>query len=67
MLVPLFTEVYYYQHFFNCFLILTVNILTISHAGWKIHAWIDEWAVTVSINEQILQLMMDSIAGWILQ
>ena len=45
-----------------------VNILTISDAGWKIAAArIDKWAIAVSINEQILQNMMDSAIGWILQ
>ena len=44
-----------------------VNVLTISRAGLMIAAWIDKCAVAVSITESILQHMMDSITGWILQ
>ena len=52
----------------NSFLLLAmVNILTISRAGWKIAVWINKWTIDASINEQILQNMMDSATGWILQ
>ena len=52
----------------NNFLLLTVvNILTILHAGSKIAAWIDKWAIVVSVDEQIIQPMMNSITWWILQ
>ena len=43
-----------------------INILTISRAGWKIATWINKWATSASINEQMMQNMMDSTAGWIL-
>ena len=42
---------------------LMVNILIISRADWKIAAWIDKWTIAVSVIEQILQHLMDSIAG----
>ena len=52
----------------NNFLLLTVvNILTILHARSKIAAWIDKWAIAVSVDEQIIQPMMNSITWWILQ
>ena len=52
----------------NSFLLLAmVNILTISRAGWKIAVWINKWTIDARINEQILQNMMDSATGWILQ
>ena len=56
----------------NYFLLLAmVNILTILRAGWKITTWIDKYkynkydelTITVSINEWILQLMVDTITG----
>ena len=40
-----------------------VNILTISRTVWKIAARVNKWTIVISINEQILQHMMDSI--WI--
>ena len=40
-----------------------VNILTISRAGWKIAALIDKYTITVRIDEQILQNMMNNITG----
>ena len=53
---------------FNNFLLLTVVIiLTISRVGLKIVAWIDKWTIAESMHEQILQHMMISITGWILQ
>ena len=51
----------------NFLLLAMVNILTISRAGWKIAAWIEKSTTVVSINEQILQNMMDSTTEWILQ
>ena len=48
----------------NIFLLFAiVNILTILLVGWKIAALVDEWAVAISINGQILQHMMDSTTG----
>ena len=48
----------------NIFLLLAiVNILTILLAGWKIAASVDKWTIAISINEQILQHMVDSITG----
>ena len=44
----------------NFLLLAMVNILTISRAGWKIAAGIEKSTTVVSINEQILQNMMDS-------
>ena len=44
-----------------------VNVLTIPRAGWKIAAWTEKWTIAVSLNEQILQDMMDSTTEWILQ
>ena len=48
-------------------LLAMINLLTISCAEWKFSAWIDKWEITVSMNEQMLQHMMDSVTGWILQ
>ena len=48
----------------NIFLLLAiVNILTILLAGRKIAASVDKWTIAISINEQILQHMVDSITG----
>ena len=57
-------NVCYYQ---LLFLLVMVNILTISRAGWEIAYWIDEWTIAVSINEQILLQIMDTITRLILQ
>ena len=51
----------------NFLLLAMVNLLTISRAGWKIAAWIDQWTIAISINEQILRNMIGSATGWILQ
>ena len=49
----------------NIFLLLPiVNILTILLVEWEIAGLVDEWAVGISINEQILQHMMDSSYSW---
>ena len=50
----------------NFLLIVMINILTIPRAGWKIATWINKWTTSASINEQMMQNMMDSTAGWIL-
>ena len=57
-------NVCYYQ---LLFLLVMVNILSISRAGWKIASWIDEWTIAVSINEQTLLQIMDTITRLILQ
>ena len=44
-------------------LLAMVNILIISRAEWEIAGWIDKWTIAVSVIEQILQHLMDSIAG----
>ena len=45
----------------NIFLLLPiVNILTILLLEWEIAGLVDKWTVGISINEQILQHMMDS-------
>ena len=44
-----------------------INILTISRAAWKIAARISKWTIAVYINEQLLQNMIDSTPGRILQ
>ena len=52
----------------NIFLLLgIVNILTILLVGRKITASVDKWAIAIGINEQILQHMVDSITGQIMQ
>ena len=38
-----------------------VNVLVIYRAEWKIAAWIDKWTTTVSVIEQILQHLMDTV------
>ena len=40
-----------------------VNILIISRVGWKIAALIDKLTIAVTIIEQILQHVMDTITG----
>ena len=48
----------------NIFLLFPiVNILTILLVEQKIVALVDKWGVSISINEQILQHMMDSTTG----
>ena len=51
----------------NFLLLAMINILIISRAEWKIAAWIDKWTIAVSVIEQILQHIMESITGQILQ
>ena len=41
-----------------------VNILTILLLEWEIAGLVDKWTVGISINEQILQRMMDSSYNW---
>ena len=49
----------------NNFLLLPiVNILTILLVEWEIAGLVDKWTVCISINEQILQHMMDSSYNW---
>ena len=49
----------------NIFLLLyIVNILTILLVEWWIAGLVDKWTVGISINEQILQRMMDSSYNW---
>ena len=49
----------------NIFLLLPiVNILTILLLEWEIAGLVDKWTVGISINEQILQRMMDSSYNW---
>ena len=48
---------------FNFVLLAIINILTTSRARWKTVASINIRAIAVSINQQILQNMIDSTAG----
>ena len=41
--------------------------MTILLAGFKIAACVDKWTIAISVNEQILQHMVDSITGWKMQ